>query len=164
MAIKYFPSELLKKVAPEKLVKKLVSNRLTVNKAALSMIQESGVISKKALTQTTLKVMKGYRQKFEDAVDEGASKSEASEEVLANRSLLVNRVQNRVVFAVSEEIGSKYKGERYIWLPSDAEEPDPLHQLNYGLTFRVGKGEMPGERYGCKCGMQILVAETELSI
>ena len=45
-------------------------------------------------------------------------------------------------------------------MPSDAKNPDPEHQLLYGKIFRVGEGDkdgnMPGERYGCRCGIEWL--------
>lgn len=68
------------------------------------------------------------------------------------------------MFQVAGEIKDRYEGEFYIWLPSDAEEPDPEHQLNYGKKFQVGEGEMPGDRFGCRCGMEILVPETKLDL
>ena len=53
--------------------------------------------------------------------------------------------------------------EFYRWLPSDAKNPDPEHQLLYGKIFRVGEGDkegnMPGERYGCRCGIEWLTDE-----
>jgi hypothetical protein len=90
-------------------------------------------------------------------VADGASKAEALDETLNDRKLLVNRVQNNIVFQIKEEIADAYAGEFYEWLPSDAETPDPIHQLNYGSTFQIGVDEMPGDRYGCRCGMNILV-------
>ena len=54
--------------------------------------------------------------------------------------------------------------EFYRWMPSDAKNPDPEHQLLYGKIFRVGEGDkegnMPGERYGCRCGIEWLDSET----
>jgi hypothetical protein len=65
---------------------------------------------------------------------------------------------------IAKDIKRNYKGEYYIWLPSDAENPDPFHQLNYGKKFKIGRGEMPGDRYGCRCGMEVLVEETILDV
>ena len=73
-------------------------------------------------------------------------------------------MQNETVFQIGQEIKAEYEGEFYEWLPSDAEEPDPLHQLNYGQVFRIGDGEQPGDRYGCRCGMNILVPEKKLEL
>lgn len=76
----------------------------------------------------------------------------------------IQRIQNNAVFEIAQSIKENYSGESYEWLPSDADEPDPEHQLNYGKIFQVGVGEMPGDRYGCKCGMNILVKETKLTL
>jgi hypothetical protein len=76
----------------------------------------------------------------------------------------VARVQNAVVYEIAQDIKDQYRGEFYEWLPSDAETPDPIHQLNYGKKFQMGKGEMPGDRYGCRCGMNVLVSESTLSL
>lgn len=85
-------------------------------------------------------------------------------EVLGDKKLLVSRVQNAILNEVSKEIKQTYRGEFYEWLPSEAENPDPDHEKNYGKIFQVGVGEMPGERFGCKCGMRILVKEDTLGI
>ena len=68
------------------------------------------------------------------------------------------------MYQVSQEIKDKYKGDKYEWLPSDAEDPDPEHQLNYGKIFTIGEGEMPNERYGCRCGMRILTEDESLKL
>jgi hypothetical protein len=75
--------------------------------------------------------------------------------------LLYARLSDLVVEKASEEIKEKYAGKKYIWIPSDAEEQDPVHALNYGKTFVVGEGEQPGERWGCRCGMEILADEDD---
>ena len=162
--IKYLPNELLRKVAPVKKVEKLVSSRLTLNKAVLSMFDSIDFLSKRTLESTALKVIKSYKERFNEEVEEGSSASEAKEEATQDNKLLINRVQNTVVNQVAEEIKDQYRGEYYKWLPSDAEVPDPLHQLKYGKKFQLGKGEMPGERYGCRCGMLILVKESKLEL
>jgi hypothetical protein len=76
-------------------------------------------------------------------------------------------VQNEVVWQIANGIKEQYGDEDAEWLPSDAEEPDPEHQLNYGKIFRISEGingEIPGERIGCRCGMRILVKQTKLNL
>jgi hypothetical protein len=158
--IKYEPSKLIKKIAPEKKVKRLMSGNLTLKKAALSFIDplaEEFGLSKKRIAEVALKTLKGYRNRVK-------SDSATKGELKADPAQLIQRVQNEVVLQIGAEIKTKFEGERYIWLPSDAEEPDPEHQLNYGREFIVGDGEMPGDRYGCRCGMQIKVPETQLNL
>lgn len=166
MAIFYDPKKMLNKIAPDSKIKKLMSRRLDAKKAAFSFIDDIPFLDKKAVVDVTLKTLKSYRQRRDREIASG-SKSDGQElenELHTSPMQLIQRVQNEVVFQVSQEIKSQYQGERYEWLPSDADEPDPEHQLNYGKIFVVGEGEMPGERYGCKCGMRILVNETELKL
>lgn len=162
--IKYLPNEFLKKVAPESKVKKLIRDNMTLNKAVLSFLDGADFISKATVQRTALNSINQYKERFDRLKDEGASASEAKSEAVNDKAMLVNRVQNTVITEVASEIKDQYRGEYYIWLPSDAEEPDPLHQLKYGKKFQLGKGEMPGERYGCRCGMQILVDEDKLEL
>lgn len=128
------------------------------------MFDDIDFISKKTIEKVALKTVKQYKKRFKNEKESGLSASAAKEAALADKKLMVNRVQSAIVLEVSQEIKKEYLGEFYIWLPSNAQEPDPEHQLNYGSTFQVGKGEMPGERYGCLCGMDILVKGTKLDI
>lgn len=156
---------MLKKAAPAATIEKMVSSRLTVNRAALNMVARSGIIPKKKIETTALKVIKQYKKTIAADVKDGATKAEATAAVAEkNNALLVQRVQNFFVTEVASQIKDSYRGEKYIWLPSDAETPDPQHQLLYGQTRRIGRGEMPGERDGCRCGMEILVDENELDL
>lgn len=164
VAIKYLPNEMLKKIAPEKKVQKLMKNNFTVNKAVLSFITDADFISKKNIEKTALSVIKQYKKKYEDNKEEGLDTQDAKDEATNDNALLVNRVQNAIVSEVKDQIEETYYGEYYKWLPSDADTPDPLHQLKYGKRYRVGKGEMPGDRDGCRCGMLILTEDTKLKL
>lgn len=144
-------------MAPKTKIKKLLSQTLTLKKAALSFVEKTEVVSKKDVTRVALKTIAGYKKRIKDD-------PKAKAEILANPAQLIQRVQNEVILQISDEIKSNYAGEFYIWLPSDAEEPDPEHQLNYGKKFQVGSGEMPGERFGCRCGMEILVQDSKLEL
>lgn len=166
--IVYDPNALLKKIAPEKKIKKLMKENISLKKTALSFIDDIDFIDKKSVAKVALKTIKAYQERIAKAqVDAGFEKSAAASvqsEIVDDPALLIQRVQNEIVFQVSQEIKSSYQGESYEWLPSEADEPDPEHQLNYGKVFVIGQGEMPGERYGCKCGMNILVNQTELNL
>ena len=150
----YDPASLLKKIAPRAKVEKILSSRVTVKKTALSFLTDvpenlTGVIDKKSVVNVALKVVKNYKSRIRDDRDQKT-------EILDDPKLLIQRVQNEVIQQVSSAIKERYQGEFYRWLPSSANEPDPEHQLNYGQVFRIGDGEMPGDRYGCQCGMEIL--------
>lgn len=164
MAIRFHPREFAKKLAPKKTIQKLVKGNLTVNRAAATMLSQSGVLKKKTLEEVAIKVINGYKEKYGNLRNEGATASEAKEEALNGKKQLVERVQSAATHEVSKKVKKEYRGEFYEWLPSDADEPDPIHQLNYGEVFQLGKGEAPGDRYGCQCGMNILVDEDKLSL
>lgn len=168
MAIDYDPKELLKKIAPESNIKKLVSKRLTLKKAALNFVDSVDFIDKKSVSKIALKTIDSYQKRIaneqiEAGLESGAGKA-LEKAILADPKQLIQRVQNEVIFQVSNSIKENYDGEQYEWLPSDAEEPDPEHQLNYGKVFTIGDGEMPGERIGCRCGMRILVKQSKLNL
>lgn len=164
MAIRYSPKNVLRRAAPKKTVEKLVTQKLTLNRAVVSILSRADILGKKKLEQVALRVLKNYKKRFRNEVRSGATKKEALEEAENGKRLMVQRVQNTVVFEVAKDIKDQYRGEFYVWLPSYAKEPDPEHQLNYGKKFQIGKGEMPGDRYGCKCGMNILVPESRLKL
>ena len=168
MAIDYDPKELLKKIAPESNIKKLVSKRLTLKKAALNFVDSVDFIDKKSVSKIALKTIDSYQKRIaneqiEAGLESGAGKA-LEKAILADPKQLIQRVQNEVIFQVSNSIKENYDGEQYEWLPSDAEEPDPEHQLNYGKVFTIGDGEMPGERPGSRCGMRILVKQSKLNL
>src|SRR5690606_5978176 len=118
MAITYLPDRILAKSGPKKLLERLVTQDLTVNKTVLNILARSGFLSKGQLEKLALKVIKTYKKKYRDELEHGASKREALAEAMNRSRLMVNRVQNAVVFEVSKEIKDQYRGEYYKWLPS----------------------------------------------
>lgn len=157
MSIVYDPKEVLNKIAPQRKIKKLIKSNVSLKRTALAFVDSFSFIDKKAVSRVALKTIKSYEDRLaSDAIEKS--------EILKDPKLLIQRVQNEVVFQISNEIKGKYNGEFYEWLPSDADEPDPEHQLNYGKVFKIGVGEMPGDRIGCRCGMNILVDQTELKL
>lgn len=165
--IKYSPNKIIKKLAPERQLKKLLKNNLDLKRTALSFVNEWDVLDKKDITRVALKTINGYKERIAKLQAEAGEKAAGvalAKEILSDPAQLIQRVQNEVIFQVKEEIKETYSGESYIWTPSDASEPSPEHQLNYGKTFLIGDGEMPGDRYGCRCGMDILVKESKLEL
>lgn len=146
----------------------MLGRGLSLKRSALNFIDSFDFIDKKAVSRIALKTVKGYKERIANAtIAAGMERSAGKEErevILDDPKQLIQRVQNEVLYQVKNEIKTQYEGELYEWLPSDAEEPDPEHQLKYGEIFQVGVGEMPGDRYGCRCGMRILVKETELKL
>ena len=155
--IKYEPDKLLAKIAPKTKIKKLLTENITLKKTALRFVDAVDFIDKKNVLDTALKVIKGYKERIKDD-------PELEKSILDDPKQLIQRVQNEVILQIGAAIKEKYDGERYIWLPSDADEPRPEHQLNYGMEFNVGDGEQPGDEWGCRCGMQILVDGSSLEL
>ena len=153
------PSSLLKKIAPPAKIKRMVNSRMGVKRTALAIVdraaeKEIGLFNKKAVADVALKTVAGYAKRIEEA-----KSTAVLDEILDDPKQLIQRVQNAFVFEAQKKIQQKYKGQRARWLPSSAEEPDPEHQKNYGKEYIVGEGidgEEPGDRYGCKCGVEIL--------
>lgn len=167
MAIIYDPKAMLQKIAPQRKIEKLVTKKAGLKKTALSFVSDIPFLDKKKVTEVALKTVRGYQErvaKVQADTGERAAGRELQSELVEDPVQLVQRIQNEVVFQVSSRIREEYSGEEYEWLPSDADEPDPEHQLKYGQVFQVGSGEMPGERYGCRCGMRILVKQTKLEL
>lgn len=163
MSIVYNPSAMLNKIAPEKKIKKMLkANLIDVKKTSLSFVDDIDFLSKKDVTKTALKVAKNYKKRIKDLG--GDEKKELIASLKKDPKLLIQRVQNEVILQIKENIKESYRGEFYIWLPSDASEPEPEHQLLYGQEFQIGNGEMPGDRIGCRCGMEILVKQTQLEL
>lgn len=144
------------------MVEKLVTQKLTLNRVALKMVSNISAMGVTKTEDIALKVIQSYKDKYDTQRDLGATKAEALEDTLNDKRLLVQRVQNEVVNEFVNEVKEEYDGERYEWLPSDAAVPDPDHVKKYGKIFKLGKGEMPGDRFGCRCGMKILVKENSL--
>lgn len=165
MAFSFFPDEFQESLFGDAELKRLVSGNLTVNRAVLAAVAKKGDLDKAEVQELVLKVLQTYREKFEAAREEGAGKAEAMAEATNGKALLVQRVKQAVRYQAGQRIKEQYRGERYVWLPSSAEVPDPLHQLNYGKTFTLGVGDAngddPGDRWGCKCGMRVLTEDEE---
>jgi hypothetical protein len=157
------PDKLLRKYAPASKIKKLITNKLTVKKALLSVFDDMEFIPRKAITKTVLKAVKQYKAKYKSMPDKMLD-AEAIAETLNDKKMLIQRVENTVIFNISQTIKENYEGEFYIWLPSSASEPDPIHALNYGKKFQIGVNEQPGDRWGCQCGMNILTKDENLNL
>lgn len=176
MSIVFDPKTMLKKIASPAKIKRMVSSRMGLKRTALTFVDRAadsdiGVLDKKAVADVARKTMRGYQERIAKAqVDAGFEKSAGkavAEEILDDPKQLIQRVQNEIVFQVYDKIKTQYKGQRARWLPSDAEEPRPEHQKNYGKVYIIGEGidgVEPGDEYGCKCGVEILTNETSLEL
>jgi hypothetical protein len=117
-------------------------------------------LSKREINKSVNKVVEIYENKIDELRDDGLPKVKASVLAVAGENLLKQRIAGIVVFDEVQQIKEENEGEKYRWLPSSSENPDPQHQLLYGKIFNVGEGDedgnMPMERWGCNCGIEIL--------
>jgi hypothetical protein len=168
MSIKFEPDKLLKKIAPESKIKKMLTKKLTLKKAALRFIDAIDFIDKSKVVDVALKTVKSYKDRIAKARDESAAAGKVlKDDLIDDPKQLIQRVQNEVVFQIHDEIKKSYGGRTAVWLPSSANEPRPEHQLNYGKEYEIGvgiDGVEPGDEYGCQCGVEIKGDETQLEI
>ncbi len=149
-------------MASKKNVEKLLTKKLSVNRASLNAIETAGVLGKSELETAALKVIKGYKKRVKELQKLGATKAEAMREITDDPRALVQQIQNATVSEITKQVKDQYHGEFYVWLPSTAKKPDAKHRKKYGKTYQLGRGEAPGDRFGCRCGMEILVPESRL--
>lgn len=159
---RFYPDNYLARVLPKDFDQKgLLFDNLHPRKMYLRALYRAAGKEGKALTSTVYETIRTYHKKEEALKSAGVA--DYAEQAVNDQTLLKNRVKNFLVWNKVQEGKEAHNGQFYRWLPSDAEHPDPEHQLLYGKVFRVGKGDkdgnMPGERYGCRCGIEWLDSE-----
>lgn len=162
MGDKFYPDRFLKQVMPKSFYTQgLVSKNFTLQKGAISAINRARLATGRAIDKTVYDVLLQYKAKYKDLIAaEDFGKAQAFEAAVGGENLLRQRIEQAVIFDKIQDLKAEHKGEYYRWMPSSAENPDPQHGLLYGKIFRVGEGDkegnMPGERYGCQCGIEWL--------
>lgn len=165
MGEKFYPDRFLKQVMPKSFYTQgLVSKNFTLQKGAISAINRARLATGRPIDKTVYDVLLQYKAKYKDLIAaEDFGKTQAFEAALNGENLLRQRIEQAVIFDKIQDLKAQHKGEFYRWMPSSAENPDPQHGLLYGKIFRVGEGDkegnMPGERYGCQCGIEWLGPE-----
>jgi len=159
VAIVYEPEKILKQIAPGSKIEKMLTQKASLKKTALAFVKSFDFIDDEKIAEVAIKTIKDYKKRIANK-----ETKETAKDIVKKPKLLIARVQNAVVFQVANEIEKKYRGAEYEWLPSNADEPDPLHQLKYGKVYTLGKGEKPGDRHGCQCGMRLLVKDEKLKL
>lgn len=159
MGDKFYPDRFLKQVMPKSFYSQnLVDKDFDLKKNALKAINRARTITGRPIDTTVYNVLSQYEQKYKGLIAEGESSTQAFNEAVNNSALLRQRIEQAVVYDEIQNLKTQHAGEFYRWLPSSAANPDPEHQLLYGKIFRVGDGDkngnMPGERYGCQCGIE----------
>lgn len=165
MGDKFYPDRFLKQVMPKSFYSQnLVDKDFDLKKNALKAINRARTITGRPIDTTVYNVLSQYEQKYKGLIAEGESSTQAFNEAVNNSALLRQRIEQAVVYDEIQNLKTQHAGEFYRWLPSSAANPDPEHQLLYGKIFRVGDGDknhnMPGERYGCQCGIEWIDSDT----
>lgn len=172
MSIIFDPKAMLKRVAPKAKIKRMVNSKMGLKRTILANIGTDEIpVDNGSLAKIARNTLLGYQDRIAKAtVDAGFEKEagdELQKEILKDPKQLIQRVQNEVIYQAHQGIKKKYGGQRARWLPSDAEEPRPEHQKNYGKVYIIGEGidgVEPGDEWGCKCGVEILTDETTLDL
>lgn len=172
MAIIFDPTSMLRRIAPKSKIRRMVNGRMGVKRTILANIGTDEIpIDNGSLSKVARNTLAGYRERIAKEVVDSNYETSAGDvlkkEILADPKQLVQRIQNEVVYQVHQGIKDKYRGQQARWLPSDADEPRPEHQANYGKVYTIGEGidgVEPGDEWGCKCGVEILTDETQLDL
>lgn len=172
MSIIFDPGSMLKRIAPKSKIERMVKSNFSLKRSILANIGTDEIpIDNGSLAKVARKTLQGYKERVAQAVVDAdfdkAAGAEEKQAILDDPKQLIQRVQNEVVYQVHQGIKEKYGGQKARWLPSDAEEPRPEHQANYGKVYTIGEGidgVEPGDEWGCKCGVEILTDETQLDI
>ena len=165
--MRFYPEEYLKQVMPKNVINNgLLYDDLTLKKTYFKALARAAVIDQRQLNETIYKTIAQYEAKAQQLKEAGVKAY--VQEALQDEVLLTQRVKNLLVFDKIQQLKEDHAGEQYRWLPSSAETPDPEHQLLYGKIFNVGEGDdegnMPGERFGCQCGIEFIEKTPEEKI
>lgn len=167
MGTRFDPADWLARVLPKNFEKSgLLSENLSIKQRYLKALVRATSLSGKEITEEVYKMVDFYEKK--EAELKAAGVRAYKQEALNGQALLKQRIKNMLVFTEVQEQRKAHKGQWYRWLPSNATTPDPEHALLYGKIFREGTGDkqgnMPGERYGCQCGIEWLDSEEQKQI
>ena len=159
MGKRFIPGRWLEEIFPKGIEKSgLLSDNLEIKKRYLQALVRATSLSGRKIAAEVYKTVDFYEQK--EATLKAAGVKAFKQEALNGQELLKARLKNFLVYSEIQRQRKEHKGRMYRWLPSNANEPDPEHQLLYGHIFREGEGDkdgnMPGERWGCQCGIEWL--------
>ena len=150
----FFPHEIAEKRLSKAKIKKLINDDLTLNLEAIRSVSNENELIYKELKSSVKSVLDTYKERYKDFLQD-ETKKKAMALAINGDKLLIQRVRAIITFSIAQDIKERFKGKKYKWLPSSANIPDVRHQLKYGKTFVIGVGEMPQDRYGCQCGMDV---------
>lgn len=144
---------------------KILNSEMEFKKTMLQSVIKATTLSEREVNASVYKVVDLYSKKIKELKAEG--EKSYKKKAINNEVLLKNRLENLVLYNEVKKLKKEHEGQYYRWIPSSAEEPDPEHQLLYGKIFKVGEGDkdgnMPTERYGCRCGIEFLEDKKEVA-
>ena len=166
----FYPKEFLKKVLPKGFWRKELLNKFEIKKEYLRALTTSKAINGRKIKASIYRTIAEYENKYKSLIvaaggnlTKSKAYNEAYNEAVKEEALVKQRIENAVVYDEVQELKKEHAGANYRWLPSDAQKARPQHQLLYGKIFKVGEGDsngnMPGEDYGCRCGLEFLDEE-----
>src|ERR1051326_3049780 len=89
---------MLRRIAPETKIKKLMSkSTLSLKKTALSFVDSVDFLNKRSVSRVALETLKSYRKRIKDDRD-------VKKEIVDDPKLLIQRVQNKAVTQIAQEI------------------------------------------------------------
>lgn len=155
----FLPDRFLKKALPKGFWNRSMLTRdIDPKQTIIKTLVTATTVTKRELDGTYRRAIEFYDEKKDRLKDEGVKAFKA--EALDKEKLLKARLKQLVIWNEVQALKKEHKGQRYRWLPSGAKEPRPEHQLLYGKVFNVGEGDsngfMPGEDWGCQCGIEWL--------
>lgn len=74
------------------------------------------------------------------------------------KNTLVGTIKTSIMLSL-DDMPKKSKQDVIIrWIPSEAQEQDPIHALNYGktMTLELALQKGLGTRYGCQCAFEVI--------
>jgi hypothetical protein len=126
---------------------------IQVNRKGQQNSQEVKVVMTK-WKEEIFKIKSKNREGFIENIQKGTLLKQQLE-----MAIRYEEIQN-IKEEAKEEIKKTGEKKLYRWLPSSAMNPDPEHEKLYGKIFEIGTGDsqgnMPGERYGCQCDLEII--------
>ena len=155
-----YPAEFVKSEI-EVLVKKILRNSGGAKKGALLELKiyaDLYGLDANELIYRFEKNIDFYNKEYKTNNPDLSTKQRAS----AQQAALVKSFENTVITSDLENFQKQNIDKLFRWLPSGAKQPDDRHMQFYGKTYAVANppdGELPGQRPGCQCGLELLQDE-----
>ncbi len=154
------PSSLASKWLPKAA---FITASLKLSKTAINQVLSCPFVNMKEALLSVRNVLDQYKKKQKELIkEEDLSKAKAIKEAYNKGKLVEMRMENLITHNAAQEFVDENKGQRFVWLPSSAQNPRHEHIGYYGKVFTVGDiDDFPGLQYGCKCAARMLDDEID---